>query len=355
MRIKGKNRKKMHFDTKRRQFPIFDSTPYGMYFNRFPFLGWVLSLCWFGLLPCGLGAQHTVSVEKLQQHVAVLAHDSMMGRLTGTPELRNAAHYIAGCMQEAGLLPLNENDSTFFIPWVQGKKRRYNDVNVAGFVRGNLHPEKYIVISAHYDHIGTRSKQRAIPFGAFNKFVKGDSIYNGANDNASGVSAMLELARTLPAAGPAYSLIFAAFSGEEFGMLGSEAFVSHFARKKIVMNINIEMLGRPFQSSPFVVEAENETHFLTILNQSLFLADSGYARSYFQPDPYTHQSLFRRSDHYSFHKARIPACTIMATDPGDTYYHSPDDEAETLQYEKMGAIVEAIRIALMRIVKELGK
>ncbi|MCU0404767.1 MAG: M20/M25/M40 family metallo-hydrolase [Chitinophagaceae bacterium] len=254
-----------------------------------------------------------VSGMMLKNHIEALSHDSMKGRFTWRNEIKLAAGYIASQMDEIGLKSITGED-------------------------------------AHYDHIGTNTSQKAIPFGAVKKFVKGDSIYNGANDNASGVAAMLELARMFSKSQPSYTLMFVAFSGEELGLLGSADFLSNLKLSNVKMNVNLEMLGRPLGAGPFVVEEEGSNYFQSLLNKNLKASSNGFPEGYFKTDPYPQQGLFLRSDHYSFYKKGVAAFTIMATDPEDKFYHSADDEVETIQFGLMAPIVQAIYDALLPVV-----
>jgi Zn-dependent M28 family amino/carboxypeptidase len=161
---------------------------------------------------------------------------------------------------------------------------------------------------------------------------------------------MLELARAFSEMKPAYTLMFVAFSGEEFGLFGSEAFVKELNPKMVKLNINLEMLGRPGESQPFLTEPEEGSDFLFRLNENLRKSGLGYSKDFFVKDPYPEQNLFNRSDNYPLFKAGIPAYTIMATSPLDKFYHSAGDHVETIQFEKMHKIVEAIYRALLPVV-----
>jgi Zn-dependent M28 family amino/carboxypeptidase len=288
-----------------------------------------------------------ISDSILSVHVNALAHDSMAGRFTGTAAAHNAALYISGQMRQIGLQPLPEQDSSLLVPWIifPGEKRK-DTFNVAGYLPGNKYPDTIIVFSAHLDHIGLQSYQRAFPFGSGSKRVKGDAVYNGANDNATGVAAMLELARVFSETGSAYTLLFVAFSGEELGLRGSARFVPYLDPKTIKQNINLEMLGRPDKKAPFITEGESG-EFRNMLNRNLYKQSPDYGKKYFWPDPYPEQKLFERSDNISFHNAGIAANTIMGTSPYDRYYHSAADEVSNINIPAMRDMVQAIFYALV--------
>jgi hypothetical protein len=291
-----------------------------------------------------------ISDSLLKSHISALADDSMKGRLAGGQGAEKAAAYIANQMKHIGLHPLPEQDSSFMVPWIMypGEKRR-DTFNVAGMLFGKKYPDTLIVFSAHFDHIGLQSQQKAFAFGRGSKRIKGDSVYNGANDNASGVAAMLELARAYAKTGSAYSLLFVAFSGEELGLRGSARFVPYLSPQTVKQNINLEMLGRPDKKAPFITE-EGSDAFRAMLNKNLYQYNPTYGKQFFWPDTYESQLLFERSDNISFHNAGIPANTIMGTSPFDKYYHSAGDELSTIDIEGMFKIVEAIFHALFPMV-----
>ncbi len=191
----------------------------------------------------------------LQQHVKVLAHDSMQGRFTGTKGCNNAAEYIATEMESIGLKPFNIVSNNYFQPYkIVGYDEPVLATNVIALLPGKI-SDRFIIFSAHYDHVGVSNNQFA---RLHLKKSSKDSIYNGANDNASGVAALLTIAQYFKTIGNNnYSILFIAFSGEEMGLLGSEAFTSSFSlRKNILQVINLEMLGRPRnkKAKPFVTE-----------------------------------------------------------------------------------------------------
>lgn len=286
----------------------------------------------------------------LRKHVGALAHDSMMGRFTGRKEIGLAARYISGQMDSIGLKTIAGMEGGYLIPWNLKMYKDSPGEHVVGVIPGGEKKEKLIIFSAHYDHIGVSSSQKAFPFGTANKRIKGDSIFNGANDDATGVAALLELARAFNAIKPAYTLVFVAFSGEELGLLGSSDFCEDLKPEAVILDVNLEMLGRPEGGRPFIIEEEDRTVILDLLNQNLVKTGLGYPKEYFDRDPYPGQRLFKRSDNYSFHKKGITSFTIMATDPQDMFYHSADDEINTIQFPQMRNIIQSIYLALLPVV-----
>lgn len=313
--------------------------------------GVIVWLCMGLVVKHCVGQTPAVSAELLQAHVEALAHDSMQGRLTGTAGGTLAANYLKEAFSRFGLQPLPEQKS-YALPWSQRlRKTLWQGENIAGLLPGSGQTDSTIIISAHYDHVGVTSMQRALPFGNYNKVNRKeqDSIFNGANDNASGVAAMLELARVFAQDKPYYNLLFVGFSGEELGLLGSAEFAKKLPRYRYLFNLNLEMLGRPEEGCPYIIEQKDEVSFQDVLNEGLSKANSGFPKKYFFYDPYPMQNLFERSDHFSLHKAGITSFSVMGSSPNDRYYHHTGDEAQTLNYPGMQQMVQAIYLGLRPI------
>ena len=150
------------------------------------------------------------------EDLRILSHDDMEGRDTGSPGGERARDYIVSRLEALGVeAPLTGR----LQPWSAPNRSRigavsYDGVNVIGLIRGTARPDRYIVVTAHYDHMGTYEGR----------------LYNGADDNASGVASMLELAARLKAEAPAHSVLFVALDGEERGLLGADQFRAASAR-----------------------------------------------------------------------------------------------------------------------------
>src|SRR5919205_403655 len=161
--------------------------------------------------------------QQLFRAVQVLSADSMEGRKTGTEGSARARRYIEGEFKRLGLLPFGASYGQPFAFAGGRDSTTYHGTNIVGYLKGTAHPDKYIVLSAHYDHLGV---------------INGE-IYHGADDNASGVAALLVLAQELGKERPESSIIFAAFDAEEFGEQGARAFVRvpPVERRAIVLDI----------------------------------------------------------------------------------------------------------------------
>jgi Zn-dependent M28 family amino/carboxypeptidase len=289
-----------------------------------------------------------ISRDKIKTAVEFLSSDSLNGRFTGTEGALRAANYIAEEFRKAGLKPLDSAKGFYFsFRALEGKVTGYN---VVGVLPGQETTEEQVIFSAHYDHIGTISTNPYSDFRA-KKIKRGaDTIFNGANDNASGTAVLISLAHYYGSLkNNKRSIIFVAFSGEELGLVGSEAMASSLANPAaIVCLINLEMLGRG--EYPFITGSDLG-NIQSIFNKELAKIDrKNYGKQFFKKEPFREHRLFTRSDNYPFALLRIPAYTIMGTSDTDHYYHTVEDEAETLNYEKISRTAAAIILSMNPVI-----
>ncbi|MDB5013359.1 MAG: peptidase [Daejeonella sp.] len=230
----------------------------------------------------------------------------------------------------------NELPKTYSISF----KNQLQDVplyNIAGILPGKSKAKELVIFSAHYDHLG------------FIDPVAGDSIANGADDDASGVTAVISLARHYKKLGNnERTLVFVAFTAEELGGFGSQHFSSKLSPDDIVAMFNIEMIGKDSKfgkNSAFITGFE-KSDFGTILQKNL--AGSEFK---FYPDPYPEQNLFYRSDNATLAALGVPAHTI-STDQidKDKFYHTVGDELSTLDVQNIIATIKAIALSSRSIV-----
>ncbi|WP_140937015.1 M20/M25/M40 family metallo-hydrolase [Sphingobacterium lumbrici] len=209
--------------------------------------------------------------------------------------------------------------------------------NVAGILPGKSKPEEFVIFSAHYDHIGVIQADGQ------------DSIANGADDDASGVTAMISLAKYYTALNNnERTLIFVAFTAEEIGMYGSKYFSNEIDPEKVVAMINIEMIGKDSKFGP-------NTLYVTGYSASNLgqLMQSNLQGSTFQfhPDPYPQQNLFYRSDNAVLAALGVPAHTFSTSQiDKDIYYHTVKDEVGTLNLDNIKSSIEAIAIGAKGLV-----
>lgn len=209
--------------------------------------------------------------------------------------------------------------------------------NVAGLLPGKSKKEEYVVFSAHYDHLG------------IGKPENGDSIYNGANDDASGTTAVLMLADYFgKLKNNERSVIFAAFTAEESGGFGSQYFSRQLDPAKITAMLNIEMIGTDSKwgkNSAYITGFE-KSDLGAILQKNL--NGTGFA---FYPDPYPDQQLFYRSDNATLARLGVPAHTISTSKmDNEPHYHKPSDEVKTLDLDNMTQIIRSIGLSARTII-----
>ena len=274
-----------------------------------------------------------IDADLVKKHLYTLASDPMEGRLVGTEGIEKAASYIEEEFNKLGL-------QTF--QGAKGYRQHFQKEgmelsNIIGVLEGSSKKEEWVVVSAHYDHLGILAAKN------------GDSIANGADDDASGVTAVLTLANYFKSKGNnSRTIVFIAFTGEEKGLWGSTYFGTQINPKKCIAGINIEMIGKTSKFGP-------KTAFLTGFERSNFgeiiqknLKGTDYS---LYPDPYVNFNLFYRSDNASLAKLGVPAHTF-STCPIDTdaYYHTVDDEVETLDVVTIAETIRAIALGTESII-----
>lgn len=210
--------------------------------------------------------------------------------------------------------------------------------NVAGVLPGKSKAQELVVFSGHYDHIGIQKPNE-----------KGDSIYNGANDDASGITAVILLARYFKALNNnERTLVFVAFTAEEVGGYGSQYFSKQLDPALVMAMFNIEMIGTDSKwgtKSAFITGYE-KSDMGKLLEKNL--AGTGFQ---FYPDPYPEQQLFYRSDNATLARLGVPAHTISTSKmDNEPHYHKASDEIGTLDTNNMAEIIKAIALSSRSIV-----
>jgi len=279
-----------------------------------------------------------VSSTELSAWSHFLASDQMKGRENGSVEMAVAAGYIAAQFESAGLKPAPGLDS--YISEFSFETRRGEKIferNVIGYLEGSdpVLKNEFIIFSSHFDHVGT------------GRPVDGDSIYNGANDNAAGTATIMGLAHSWARSGarPERSVIFVAFAGEEMGMRGSTAFVgdSIVPPGKIFLNLNMEMTGHctNLGKQRYYITGQSFTNFDELLDK--YNETQGWKRVDTVTDA---DRLFFASDNRAFaltregngSKLNTPAFTLC-THGGEDHIHRPHDEPQYMDCENMASLV----------------
>jgi len=214
---------------------------------------------------------------------------------------------------------------------------KMNLENIVGVLPGKSKPGEYVIFSAHYDHLGIGKPQN------------GDSIYNGANDDASGTTAVLMLAKYFAQKNNnERTLVFAAFTAEEIGEYGSQYFAQQLDASKVVAMCNIEMIGTESKwgKNSAYITGFDKTDMGKILQSNL--QSTGFT---FYPDPYTSEDLFYRSDNASLAEKGVPAHTISSSKmDNEPNYHRSSDEISTLDMSNMTEIIKAIALSAQTII-----
>lgn len=269
--------------------------------------------------------------EALLERVKFLSLDSLEGRRTGEKGGLIARDYVVSQFKKYGIAPLLSDYTQPFSFEGRRDKKTYEGANVLGLIKGTEYPEKYIVISAHYDHVGIN---------------KGE-IYNGADDDASGTSAIIAVAEYLKNNPPKHSVVIAAFDAEELGLRGATHFLeaNTIPKEQIALNINLDMVGRNDNNELYVVGTNLYTQLQPAItdlelpeNFKLSVGHDGLDGK---------QNWVSSSDHGPFHKQEIPFLYFGVEDHKD--YHQPTDDFEFIQTEFYTKAVTVVISVLERI------
>ncbi|MBP3517872.1 MAG: M20/M25/M40 family metallo-hydrolase [Parabacteroides sp.] len=301
----------------------------------------------------------TINKENAEAYIGFLASDELEGREAGFQGGRIAAEYIVSNLKIMGIAPLNDS---YYQPFEaynkerqkrgrfqvhpdsinqlkQGVHQKLSMRNILGKIEGK-NPNEYVIIGAHYDHLG------------FDPMLDGDRIYNGADDNASGVSAVLQVAKAFLASGkqPERTVIFAFWDGEEKGLLGSEYFVQNCSFLKDVKGyLNYDMIGRnsneavPEQVDYFYTEAN------PVFGDWLKSDIRKYALN-LKPVYHPWDKPVGGSDNGSFAKRDIPI--IWYHTNGHPDYHMPSDHVEKINWSKLVDITKASFLNMWNLANE---
>lgn len=283
----------------------------------------LLSLPLFCLSQNTRDYEQMVYHDRLEEIVRFLADDDMKGRASGTLENTCAERYIISEFRRLGLAPYN---------WNYTQSVRCDTIavrNVVGVLRSARPSDKYIVVSAHYDHLGEIAGK----------------IYNGADDNASGVAALLSIAEMFSkmreeGKGPARNIIFVAFDGKECDMAGSRHFVSHLSvpKSSIICDVNIDMLGTdlvpPGRNGEYMIFLGEETLPECYQSYVSYLCRRFQYRMDLDQTFYGSRDFakffYGMSDQKSFRDAGIPAVVFSSAFHKHTY--KPTDDPEIINY-----------------------
>ena len=280
-----------------------------------------------------------IRTEDLKEHLYLLASDVLEGRKTGEKGQKMATNYLTAYYEHLELqAPQDYPKYRQTVPKEYFRRTSRDDSdNVLAYILGSEHPEEVVVITAHYDHLG----------------IKGENIYNGADDNASGTSALMEIAESFKLAleqghRPKRSILFLHLTGEEPGLYGSKYYLSNpvFRIDNTVTNLNIDMIGRvdiKHRDKPdyiYLIGSDKMSRELHALSEQVNLTFTGLKLDYtFNKDNDPNRFYFR-SDHYNFAQRGVPVIFYFNGEHED--YHKPTDTADKIDYELLKKRAEFI-------------
>ncbi|MDV7188107.1 M28 family metallopeptidase [Lutibacter sp. TH_r2] len=271
---------------------------------------------------------NTIVPSNLKEHLYTIASDEFKGRATGKEGQKKAANYLKDFYSQNNIRHPKQMDDYFQIIPSKNLGSKYQDSeNVLAFIEGTEIPEEIIIVSAHYDHLGTKDVD----------------IYNGADDNGSGSTALMAIAKAFQKAkndgnGAKRSILILHVTAEEIGLLGSKYYVEHpiFPLKNTVVNLNIDMIGRVDDIH------ENNSNYIYLIGSDKLSTElhqiSEAVNSKFTSInlDYTYNSkddpnqYYYRSDHYNFAKNNIPIIFYFNGTHQD--YHKPSDTPDKINY-----------------------
>lgn len=275
--------------------------------------------------------------KELLSDIETLASDDMGGRSADSPGMEKARTYVERRLRATGIDQIGGSWTQEFEFTPRRTTTKLKGVNYLGFIRGKQNPEKFIVITAHYDHDG----------------IKNGEIYNGADDNASGTAALFAIARYFKTHRPRNSMIFVAFDAEEKGLLGARHFVSNLpvSRESILLNVNIDMIARSDKGELWASGTHHYPQFKAPLEETQKKAKVKLLMGHDRPEQGRDDWTFQ-SDHGAFHREKIPFLYFGVEDHKD--YHKPTDDFANIHPEFYVKAVETIIIATENLDKRLA-
>ena len=287
----------------------------------------------FCLLAVASAQQSNIDQAEIRGEMEFLASDAMQGRASGSHDELLAATYLASQLREIGIEPAGDeggyiqNVSGEFNFYREGKKQ-WNTRNVIGKLEGRDEKlkDQVILLTAHMDHLG------------IGKPVNGDNIYNGADDDASGCIAVLQLARALAhEKAPKRTVLFVFFGSEETGGQGNQYFLQHppVPLNNIVANLEFEMIGRADSA------VKPDELWLTGFDRSNLGPELAKHGAKLVADPHPKQNFFQRSDNYALAKQGIVAHTVSSFGLHSDY-HRPGDDVAHIDFNHMEQAIHSM-------------
>lgn len=278
---------------------------------------------------------NSIQAEALKKHLYIVAGDEMAGRDTGTEGQKAAGKYLINHYKSIDM-SFPPGATTFYQPvpsefMAKGFAPKLpNSENIWTYIKGSEFPDEVLVISAHYDHVGTKNGE----------------IYNGADDDGSGTVALLEIAKAFQTAkkagnGPRRSILFLHVTGEEHGLHGSRYYSENplFPLKNTIADINIDMIGRRdtlhknTNNYIYVIGSDRLSSELHTINEEVNAKYTNLELDYKYNDRNDPERIYYRSDHYNFAKHGIPSIFFFNGIHED--YHMPTDTPDKIEYDAL--------------------
>ncbi len=290
---------------------------------------------------------NTITAEELKTHLYTFADDKMEGRMTGENGNNKAAEYLRNFYMDEGISsPIEDKNYYQSIPadYFKDATNGNPSQNVVAFIKGSEKPEEIIVLSAHYDHVGTREGE----------------IYNGADDDGSGTVSLLEIAKAFQKSvkegnGPKRSIIILHVTGEEIGLYGSKYYTENplFPLANTVANLNVDMIGRIGSEKEgndnyiYLIGSDKLSQELHDLSEEVNSKYVNLELDYTYNDDNDPNRFYYRSDHYNFAKNNIPVIFYFNGTHED--YHKPTDTPDKIEYELMAKRAKLIFLTAWEI------
>ncbi|MFN3511409.1 MAG: M28 family peptidase [Phenylobacterium sp.] len=274
----------------------------------------------------------------------ILAADDMAGRATGTEGAAKARAYLLGRLQALGLEPAHERFEHPFVFEREG--RPHTGINLVAKVEGTGRSDRVQVITAHYDHLGVRDGE----------------VFNGADDNASGVAALLAVAEEFKRRPPVHTTVFALLDAEEVGQRGAHSFVAQppVALARIAINLNLDMVSKSDKGELYVAGGHHFPWMKPRLDRLARRAAVTLRQGHDGPPWQGQDDWTTQSDHFAFHQAGVPWIYLGVED--HPQYHRPTDDFETVPQDfflrSVATVVAAARLfdsELDAIAREAGR
>ncbi|MGZ0016602.1 M28 family peptidase [Yeosuana sp. AK3] len=273
---------------------------------------------------------NTITTEELKNHLYSLTSDTYKGRFTGEKGQKMAANLIKSYyLNQQISSPFGNDDFFQEIPESFLPKDTKASENIVAFIKGEENPDEILIISAHYDHLGV---------------TKGGEIYEGADDNASGTSAVLEIAQAFKLAEndgfrPKRSILFLNLTAEEIGKQGSEFYTLHpiFPLENTIADLNIDMIGRfdeihkNNKNYLYLIGSDRLSNELHYLSEKVNTTFSNLTLDYRYNAENDSNHYYERSDHYNFAIHGIPVIFYFNGEHAD--YHKPTDTSDKIDFE----------------------